>query len=69
LAALRADVPAGSLTTTHLLAVDALLVDWHGQGAVSLPGGVSAARRCGRLSLASDLARGQGEPTPTHDGP
>ncbi len=69
LAALRADVPSGSLTTGHLLAVDALVVDWHGQGAVSLPGGVSAVRRCGRLSLAGDVARGQSQPTPTHDGP
>jgi len=69
LAALRADVPPGSLTTTHLLAVDALVVAWHGQGAVSLPGGVRAVRRCGRLSLVGDPACEQGEQAQTHDGP
>jgi hypoxanthine phosphoribosyltransferase len=35
-------------------AVDALVVDWRGQGPVSLPGGLTAARRCGRLTLAPD---------------
>lgn len=41
----------GSLTSGHLSAVDALVADWHGQGAVDLPGGIRAARRCGRLHL------------------
>lgn len=41
--------PAGSLARTHVLAVDALVVDWHGQGTVALPGGVSVTRRSGRL--------------------
>lgn len=49
-----AGVPAGSLSRAHVLAVDALVVGWRGQGAVSLPGGVRLARRCGRLTLASD---------------
>lgn len=50
-AARRAGSPAGSLSRTHVLALDALLTDWHGQGPVSLPGGVEARRDCGRLLL------------------
>jgi hypothetical protein len=34
-----------------VLALDELLADWSGQGAVSLPGGVEGVRRCGRLYL------------------
>ena len=46
-----AGAPAGSLTAEHIEAVEALVTDWKGQGAVSLPGGVTAARISGRLSL------------------
>ncbi len=42
---------AGALTSAHLVAVDALLVDWHGQGAVALPGGSEVLRASGRLHL------------------
>jgi tRNA(Ile)-lysidine synthase len=35
----------------HLHAVDALLVDWHGQGPVDLPGGAGVGRASGRLVL------------------
>ena len=35
----------------HLHAVDALLVRWHGQGQVDLPGGVGVVRASGRLVL------------------
>jgi tRNA(Ile)-lysidine synthase len=48
-AAIDAGVAAGSLTAGHVDAIDALVADWHGQGAVSLPGGVEAHRACGRL--------------------
>lgn len=51
LAALRAGVPAAALTRAHLLAVDGLVTDWHGQGPVHLPGRVEALRACGRLAL------------------
>jgi tRNA(Ile)-lysidine synthase len=51
LAAIEAGSPGGALGSVHLAAVDALLTDWHGQGAVSLPGGRSAVRRYGRLYL------------------
>jgi tRNA(Ile)-lysidine synthase len=46
-----AGAPSGSLTAEHIEAVEALVTDWKGQGPVSLPGGVTAARISGRLSL------------------
>lgn len=46
-----AGVPSGSLHLTHLLAVEALVTHWHGQGAVALPGGREVRRRCGRLTV------------------
>jgi hypoxanthine phosphoribosyltransferase len=53
-ACIAAGSPAGALGRSHVAAVDALVVDWRGQGPVSLPGGLTAARRCGRLTLAPD---------------
>jgi len=55
LASLRAGVAAGSLAAVHLLAIEALVTDWHGQGSVSLPGGQSASRRYGKLYVGTDL--------------
>jgi tRNA(Ile)-lysidine synthase len=52
LAALAAGAPA--VEAVHLQAADALVTDWHGQGAVSLPGGRVAARRYGRLYLGTE---------------
>ena len=46
-----AGAPSGSITADHLAAVEALVTSWHGQGAVSLPGGVKVERISGRLSL------------------
>ena len=40
-----------ALGSTHLAAVDALVTDWHGQGEVALPSGLTAAREGGRLQL------------------
>jgi tRNA(Ile)-lysidine synthase len=40
---------AGPLTAERTHALDALLVDWHGQGPVDLPGGVTVSRQSGRL--------------------
>jgi len=48
---IAAGAPAEDLSWDHIQSVDALLVDWHGQGAVALPGSVAAARSCGRLSV------------------
>ncbi len=50
--AIDAGCPPGSLSAGHILAVDALVAAWSGQGAVALPGQVSAWRDCGRLHLA-----------------
>lgn len=50
-ALVRAGVPDGALHRVHVLAVDALLTDWRGQGPVALPGGRRARRRCGRLTV------------------
>lgn len=50
-------VPA--CTAGHLRAVDALITDWHGQGAVGLPGGWEASRASGRLHV---------QPTPPLSG-
>ena len=59
-AARRAGSPAGALGRRHVLALDALVVRWRGQGAVRLPGGVSGRRAYGRLVLAP--AAGRPEP-------
>jgi hypothetical protein len=47
--AVTAGAPGGSVSAAHVAALDALVANWHGQGPVSLPGGVRAVRRCGRL--------------------
>ncbi len=44
LAALRAGSPGTELTRGHVLAVDALVGDWHGQQGVDLPGPVRVTR-------------------------
>ena len=46
--------PSGSLGFDHICVVHGLLVDWHGQGAATLPGGVTAQRRYDRLCLTGD---------------
>jgi tRNA(Ile)-lysidine synthase len=63
LAALRqAGVPGSALGRRHVLAVDALLVGWHGQGPTHLPGRLTAVRDCGRLLLAGSPAEQAGSP-------
>ena len=42
---------AAELTDAHLRAVDALIGEWRGQGAVWLPGGLEAGRAHGRLRV------------------
>ncbi|WP_147915955.1 ATP-binding protein [Ruania zhangjianzhongii] len=68
-AALRAGCPAGALASVHVGQLEALVIDWHGQGAVHLPGGLEGVRECGRLVLrAAPSARtGGGRPDPTVD--
>ena len=48
-AALMAGCPGGSLTATHVAALDALVTGWHGQRGADLPGAVRVQRRYGRL--------------------
>lgn len=48
-AALDAGSPGTDLTSEHLLAVDALVTAWRGQGPLHLPGGVRAGRAQGRV--------------------
>jgi tRNA(Ile)-lysidine synthase len=50
-AAVAAGCPAGSLTARHVAEMDRLVREWHGQGPVSLPGGLVAERRYDRLQL------------------
>ncbi len=50
-AAIDAGVPAGALSASHVADIDALVVNWHGQGAVSLPGGLEAHRAYDRLTI------------------
>lgn len=47
--ALRLGTPGGALSATHIDALDALVVAWHGQGDVWLPGGIAVGRRSGRI--------------------
>jgi tRNA(Ile)-lysidine synthase len=47
--------PGGALSHRHVAALDALVVDWHGQGATRLPGGSGVARRTGLLVAATRL--------------
>jgi tRNA(Ile)-lysidine synthase len=51
LAALAAGAPASELFHEHVLAMDALLTDWHGQRWVDLPGPVRCSRADGRLRV------------------
>src|SRR5665648_769001 len=50
-ALVAAGVPTGSISRAHVVAVDALVVHWNGQGPIALPGGAHVARRCGRLTV------------------
>jgi tRNA(Ile)-lysidine synthase len=51
LAALAAGAPGSDLSAGHVQDLDRLVTDWHGQGPLQLPGGVTAFRACGTLTL------------------
>lgn len=55
--AVAAGAPASALTAEHVRALEALVTDWHGQGAVALPGGLRGVRRYGTLSLVRGTAQ------------
>jgi tRNA(Ile)-lysidine synthase len=44
-----------ALSHRHVAALDALIVDWHGQGMTRLPGGIGVARVAGALVRVADL--------------
>ncbi|GAB3409616.1 tRNA lysidine(34) synthetase [Flindersiella endophytica] len=46
-AALEAGCPGTDLFAVHIAGIDALVVNWHGQAGVDLPGGIRAFRREG----------------------
>jgi len=48
-AARAAGAPGASTGFRHVIAMDALVTAWHGQGAARLPGGLAVHRDCGRL--------------------
>ena len=50
-AAIEGGVPAGALSAAHVREIDRLVTAWHGQGPVSLPGGLVAERAYGRLTF------------------
>jgi tRNA(Ile)-lysidine synthase len=50
-AAVAAGAVAGELSAGQVRDIDRLVTAWHGQGAVSLPGGLVAERSCDRLSF------------------
>ncbi len=50
-AAVGAGAPPGEMFHQHVVAVDALVTDWHGQKWVDLPGHVRAVRRDGVLAF------------------
>ncbi len=49
--ALDLGAPAGALSHRHVDALEALVVDWHGQGPVHLPGGITVVRTADRLAV------------------
>ncbi len=52
-AAVRAGCPPGDLFAVHVDELERLVLDWHGQGPIHLPGGVAATRSQGALCLAA----------------
>jgi len=45
--------PGAALSHRHVVALDALVTDWHGQGPTALPDGIVVGRRSGDLTRAS----------------
>lgn len=50
-AAVAAGCPGSALTSAHVDRLEALVSQWHGQGAVDLPGGLAGERVYGRLVI------------------
>jgi len=56
MAAIEAGCPPGKLTARHVHALNALVTRWHGQRWATLPGGVRAVLRYGKLTFAVNVA-------------
>lgn len=54
LLALAAGAPAADLCHEHVLALDALVTDWHGQRWIDLPGHLRGMRRADRIVFVAD---------------
>lgn len=59
-AAVTAGCPAGALGARHIAALEALVVNWHGQRGADLPGGVRGIRRYGKLLFTVGHRAGRG---------
>jgi tRNA(Ile)-lysidine synthase len=57
--AIDAGCPPGALAWRHIEALDALIMDWHGQRWADLPGGVRGTRRYGKLHFTAGHQEGQ----------
>ena len=55
MAAVEAGCPPGKLTARHVESLDSLVTGWHGQRWATLPGGVRAVLRCGKLTFAVNV--------------
>ncbi|WP_122816169.1 tRNA lysidine(34) synthetase TilS [Nocardioides pantholopis] len=64
LAALTAGAPASELFHEHVLGLDALVTDWHGQRWVDLPGHCRGTRVQGRIRVTRSTGPGAGPDTP-----
>jgi tRNA(Ile)-lysidine synthase len=66
MAAIEAGCPPGKLAARHVEALDSLVTSWHGQRWATLPGGVRAVLRCGKLTFAVNV---RDAPQPSVAGP
>jgi tRNA(Ile)-lysidine synthase len=66
MAAVEAGCPPGKLTARHVESLDSLVTGWHGQRWATLPGGVRAMVRCGKLTFAVNV---RDAPQPSVSGP
>jgi tRNA(Ile)-lysidine synthase len=64
-AALAAGCPGGSLSASHVAALDALVTGWHGQRGTDLPGGIRVQRRYGKLLFSGGRPAGANPPDRT----
>lgn len=49
--AIRAGVLVNDLSREHILSIDRLITDWHGQGPLNLPGQVNVKRESGKITF------------------